>query len=811
MILWVSEKLQKHWRITFLFVTIITVVSLFLISRSDFSSNILDMLPLKDRVISSQLGFLSTFKTMERIIFEVSTTNPDQSYEQLADIAGKAINRLKSSDQFTFMADLSPIEFFQLRNMILQSWPSLFTREDSLWVIRRLNRDSLSVRFDHLIAGLYTFSNAAYDTYLLQKDPFGLGQYSLLKLEAFKPLEDVIIREGFITNKANNRILFFAELKYSGMNDIHLRKAKKDIEAVEKYCFNNGFTLTWMGAIRASLDNTDTIKRDVHFTLPIVIVLILLICLFIYSRFHYGALAFLPTILGIIITLAVFLSVTKLSIIILGFGAALLGITVDYAIHYLFQIDNSPKDTNPIQTLAGPIFASALTTAGAFMVLIFAGIPGLAQLGSVTALGIILVAILSLTLLPLCINFAKEKGDRQPLVNITILFASFYSAGYHKRLVFLVLALTLIACFYIPRIVFEGDPNTMNKMKPESIDAERRLIKNWGDTQNGIYLAVTDTTCNEVCKKVENRISNAVEALISLKLAKPVSAFTLLLPSMEVQKENRRRWLQVFDTGRRVIMRQVVDSVTVKYDIKPGIFYPYMEALVSFDSTKNVTQKNYPEFFRNGLLKNYLRHDDSLWYANIPVFPVSGTAWSSIDSIAKEYDVLAVNGAVLGLRIVDIIKTGFFRCLIYIPFVILCILFIMLRSLRYSIVAIIPVFCATGLTLGIMALFHVTISLVSLMVFAFIFGLGIDYTLLMLYMCKKDLSNIKTYASHAAGSITVAAATTLAGLGVLAIAKHPVLSVLGKTGIVGIFSSYLCALILVPILVEIIFKKKVVE
>jgi predicted exporter len=592
------------------------------------------------------------------------------------------------------------------------------------------------------------------------------------------------------------------------MDDKNARDVKKSIDIIEKYTKDSGFTLTWMGAIRASMDNTDIIKHDVHFTLPIVIILILILCLLVYSRFYYGIAVFFPTALGVLITLAVFLTIGKLSIIILGFGAALLGITVDYAIHYLFHIDDAPEDKNPVGTLTGPIFASAFTTAGAFLVLIIAGIPGLAQLGGVTASGIIIVAVLSLVILPLIVKVSNKNHDHHPRLKLNKWFTAFYRAGHDRKLFFPLLILFLLGCFFLPGITFDGDPNNMNKMKSETVDAEKSLRKNWGDIQNSTYLVVTDTGCNSVCRKVEKVLQTVIDTLNSSQIILPASVFTNLLPSDETQRANRHRWSAVFTPEKISPMRQVIDSVTAKYGLEPQKFYTYLKDIVSIDSKKAVGQQDYPASFREGLLRNYLRHDDSLWYANVPVFPVSDTAWSSIDHIAKNNNILAVNDAMLGLRVVDIIKTGFFRCLVYIPVVILCILFIMLRSIRYTIAAFIPALCATGLTLGVMALFNVAVTIVSLMVFAFIFGLGIDYTLLMLYMCRKSFEENKDYNPHAASSITVAAGTTLAGLGVLVIAQHPVLSVLGKTGIIGIASSYVCSLILVPVLVKTINRNR---
>ena len=195
---------------------------------------------------------------------------------------------------------------------------------------------------------------------MLKHDPFNFSNLALAKLAAFKPAEGITIEDGLITNEKHDRILFFAQTKESGMAADYAVSVKEVISSVQDHARNNGFTLTWMGALRATYDNNDTIRRDIHLTLPIAVILIFVICFLVYRQVSFGFLTFIPTVLGICLTLALFSCFTELSIIIIGFGAALLGITVDYAIHYLYQVDDVPEDTDPVRTLTGPIFALSL-------------------------------------------------------------------------------------------------------------------------------------------------------------------------------------------------------------------------------------------------------------------------------------------------------------------------------------------------------------------------------------------------------------------------------------------------------------------
>lgn len=800
-----AKLLQSHKKTTFSILLIISTLSFFLVSKGNFSSNILDMLPVEDRIISKHLDFLTLFESMNQVIFEVSLNDSTDNYDHLVSVTKSIIDSIKKSNAFIFEQEMVASDFFSLRNTIITNWPNLFSEKDSLWINSHFNEDSMVCRLDKTISSLFTFSDGAVDPFSLKHDPFSIATYALTKLSAFKPAQDITIDEGFITNNSHTRIMFFAMSKGSAMNETTSAIVKKTMSSIEKVAQDKACTFTWMGAIRASADNSDTIKKDIYLTLPIALFIIFLICFGIYSKFYFGFLSFLPTALGILITLAFFTSFLNLSIIILGFGAALLGITIDYAIHFLYHIDDMSEDKNPVKTLSGPILSSAFTTAGAFLVLSIAGIPGLAQLGIVTAFGIIIVALLSLLVLPL-FSLEKKQTHKQAFVKPAIWFNSFYTKSYDSKLAIPLIIVVITSIFFINKISFDGDPNSMNGMKPETIEAEAMLAKNWPGVQNGTYLVVTDTSFSTLCQKVEQNLQQVVGTLLQEKLINPTALFTLLVPSMETQKRNRQRWRNTMTNSKITLMNQAIKTITKKYVVPAESFLKYTSAILNIDSMPYVSTETYPKSFRTNLLKKYVRHSDSLWYANVPVFPITDTVWIKINSIAKKQGVLAVNDAMLGLRVIDIIKTGFFRCVIFIPIIVTLILIIMLRSAWLSIIAITPPLCATAITLATMVIINLPINIISLMIFAFIFGLGIDYTLLMLYMSRKRGSHNNKFISHGAASITVAACTTIAGLGILAIAKHPVLVTLGVTGLIGIVSSYVCAIVLVPIMVRLEFK-----
>lgn len=96
----------------------------------------------------------------------------------------------------------------------------------------------------------------------------------------------------------------------------------------------------------------------------------------------------------------------RVNVVSIGFAAILLGLAVDYGL-VLYQEHRAGKTTDGGRSpAAAGIVWSALTTAGAFLLLNFGGLPGLGELGTLVAVGVLLAALIMVTLYPR--TFARE-------------------------------------------------------------------------------------------------------------------------------------------------------------------------------------------------------------------------------------------------------------------------------------------------------------------------------------------------------------------------------------------------------------------
>lgn len=120
--------------------------------------------------------------------------------------------------------------------------------------------------------------------------------------------------------------------------------------------------------------------------------------------------------------------------------------------------------------------------------------------------------------------------------------------------------------------------------------------------------------------------------------------------------------------------------------------------------------------------------------------------------------------------------------------------------LETGIIASIPMFISWVWTLGFMGAFGIKFNIINIIVTTFIFGLGVDYSILMMRGLSleykyghKELPSFRT-------SVFLSAFTTIVGVGVLLLAKHPSLNSIALISVIGMFSVVLISYTIVPIM-----------
>ncbi len=146
------------------------------------------------------------------------------------------------------------------------------------------------------------------------------------------------------------------------------------------------------------------------------------------------------------------------------------------------------------------------------------------------------------------------------------------------------------------------------------------------------------------------------------------------------------------------------------------------------------------------------------------------------------------------------LKNDFNRLLGYSLIVVLLILFLFYRSITLTLITSIPIFLTWFLTVGIMGLVHIEFNIFNIIICSFIFGLGVDYSIFTTNgLLTEYRTGEKMLVTHKT-SIILSVITTIAGVGVLVFAKHPVLYTISIVSLIGIGCAMFVAFTLQPLL-----------
>ncbi len=107
-------------------------------------------------------------------------------------------------------------------------------------------------------------------------------------------------------------------------------------------------------------------------------------------------------------------------------------------------------------------------------------------------------------------------------------------------------------------------------------------------------------------------------------------------------------------------------------------------------------------------------------------------------------------------------------------------------DLKPDLIAAVPMFLSWLWTLGFMGIFDIKFNIINIIVSTFVFGLGVDYSILMMRgllleyrFGRREMTSYRT-------SIFLSGFTTIVGVGVLILARHPSLHSIALISVVGL-------------------------
>ena len=525
------------------------------VMRLDMDTDVVRSLPSDSKVVRDALDIFANHPIHDQIAVDValSTNDPDMLVE-----CGQFVEkRFIASGLFAEVgngeiADLIP----DLVLHVSANLPLLFSAgELEKEIAPRLTNNFIEQRLEESLQKLSSLEGIGQGRFVAA-DPLGFMEPIMAKMTMLALMQDATIYKGFLLTSDREHLLVTARPKTSGTDTGSAKQLAELLDSIafdltQKYTNEKiDIYLTPVGAYRASLDNERIIRHDVNFAILLSMLGIGLLLFIAFPRPLIGLLSLVPALFGTAVSLLLFsLFHPSISIMVLGFGAAIISITVDHGIAYLLFLDR-PQKTKGIEAsheVRSIGLLAVLTTCGAFLTLNISGFPMFVQLGQFTAMGVLFAFLFVHFIFPyLTPALPASTRKNLPLQNIV---DTLYSTGCPGALAAMVLVSILV---FFARPDFQVDLASMNTVSQETLDAESLFSSVWGNINSSVVLMLSADS-NKGLQEANDQLHHRFARDEEDGKIQPTFTTSMLFPGTIVAQDNLDAWQAFWDAGKGTI------------------------------------------------------------------------------------------------------------------------------------------------------------------------------------------------------------------------------------------------------------------
>jgi predicted exporter len=764
--------------------------------RITIDTDIVRSLPTQDPVIADAIHIFEKNPIKDRIAIDVGS--PTADVNQLLTVAEMVETRLRQSGLFRQVGN-RPMQagLTDLAAQVIKHLPILFSAgELQRQVAPRLTdariRQSLTRARNELVQmeGIGQASAMA-------ADPLGLRNIVLSRLAGMNPAPGSSIHRGRIVSADGHHLLILATPAGSGTDTTVARALTRFFQNLKRdvrHQFGSGITLTPTGAYRAALDNETLIRHDVNRAILWATLGIVLLLLAAFSHPLVGLMAMLPALAGTVMAFFVFsLFHHSISIMVLGFGGAIISITVDHGIAYMLFMDSD--DENGARLASREIRAvgllAVLTSVGAFSVLAFSGFAVFEQLGLFTAMGIGFSFVFVHTVFPRLMPGLRHAAPRaRPrLSRIVDRLASTGKPG-----LILALAAAAVLAFFI-RPHFDTDLKAMNSVSQATRAADDLMSAVWGDIFSNVYIMIEAPDLNALQDKNDRLLAQLDTETHAGAIVSAVTP-SRFFPGRRRSEDNFAAWRRFWNPARIAAVAASLNRDGAALGFAGGAFAPFLKMLAA----PSYNPAPIPPDVRPllGISKD---KSDGRWRQVTRITPgrhfENQRFYNRLSPLATIFDP-----ALFSQHMGRLLFGTFLKMLVIIGVSLVLLLMLFFADTGLLLTALLPLAFAFVCTLGSLGLLGRPLDIPALMLAVVILGMGVDYTLFMIRGYQRYRRFDHPHFAVVRMAIFMAAASTLVGFAVLLTADHHLLQSAGLISFFGIGYCLLGALLILPPLLK---------
>ncbi|HEV7668478.1 MAG TPA: MMPL family transporter [Thermoanaerobaculia bacterium] len=836
----IAEIAHRHYRRVFAVFGLLVVASIALATTLRFDTDMLRLLPKKDPAIAAYVDALEQFGTGSLLLVAVKIPEGAVLDPYLSYADALAAEVAKSPD-------IQRVEF-KLGNpeeLLTTFFPKavLFLDDAGRQGLEaKLSDSAIADRAVELRRRLGTPQGAAMKE-LYKLDPLGLADVFLGRMESSRGALNVDWTSGYYLSKDHRLLLLLAEpkrppqdVKFSQrmVASVRERIAAADASWPGIVGGGNGMSdsktppvpdTALGGPYLTTVGDATLIGFDMMVNIATSALGVLLLFLFAFRRPSALLYAFVPLLTGLILTFGFAkIAIGSLSSATSVVAALLIGLGIDFVIvNYGRFVEERRRGASfeaalgAMNSLSGrAVLTGAITTSATFYAFTTTDFIGLREMGLLTGTGILLCVISVLWLLPALLAWREDRHAKlatEPNLYIQSFGTSRLMAASmrHPRAALgLGVVVTLLAIWSARDVTFDESMKTMRPRGNPATATTDEIGKRFGSGFDSMSVILHGDTLEETLS-LADRTSAVAQGLVERGVLNSASGVGSLIPPMDRQRRTLA-WLAAGRSGPLDLarIRASFAAAAQKSGLRPESFESGFALL---DQAISLSRPIGVDDFRNSrqtelLLDRFLARDGKGWVSAVYLFPPQNlwrreappdvvTAIAKLGPKATLTGVNVINHRVRTMVLSDAWVAGILGYL-----VVGLIVWIDFRSLRYAVLALVPLSIGIVWMVGGMAALGIQMNFINIFVTTMIIGIGVDYGVYVIHRYRETVNQPwaerERGMTETGGAVAVAALSTIVGFGSIGFSHYPGLKTVGFVAILGALSTCLITITLLP-------------
>jgi predicted exporter len=533
---------------------------------------------------------------------------------------------------------------------------------------------------------------------------------------------------------------------------------------------HQGVEILKTGVIFFATETSKSIKSDISLIGLISGISALLLVMFIFRSIYGVATVLITVAIGFLYALlACFFIFPKVYILTLAFGTSLIGMSVDYCLYWLTtSIDDNKNSFERRRYLLPGMFLALITTVMGYFLMAITPFPVLSQMAVFSIAGITAAWLTVVLIFPYINKLRFSANSSLTLVNYIHPRNYRISVSSRKVIIAVMILVSLYGVFS-----FRSDDNirSLAIFDKELIAQQVKTSEILDLPSPSQFFIVSGSTEEESLSRAE-QLSKKLDKLVSEGVIGGYQSITRFIPSMATQTIASKAYSS---QGKEKAIKQIAKEF--------GMSEAWAQSLNQINQPLTISELQETPFY-NSLSYLWFTSDSSTNKSTAVLLTgvrdaealtkLSKLADQNVSWVNKPQEISDVFSRYRTL-FSYVIAIGYL-----LTFVVLC-----FKYGKSAWRAVLPSILATCITLAILSLAGEAVTLMTVIAFALLFGLGTDYGIFLLqYPSDKKVLL----------SITTAALMTLISFGSLSLSSMPALHSFGITLFYGILLSWFLTL-----------------